>query len=689
MASSSLSSPSFASPSTYNNPNPYKLQIKSHKLTTSLSRPPLKSFLLSPPPPRVRVLRCQNNNNPDPQLSSNNDDDDDEEEESFNGRLDSLLHQAMKNVTKSFDDFVKFYRNPMNEGLSEEIELVAEDYKEVEDWDWDRWMNFIKELEDQEKIVSVLKAKLGEAVRREDYKEAANLKVGIAAAAANDTVGRVIAQLNKAVEEERYNDAAFIRDNAGAGLVGWWAGVSEGSDDPYGRIIRINAEHGRYVARNFSPRQLATATPGAPLFEIFVTTNDEGEYRQLVVYLKRNRGKPVDSLTKSSKLSDLGGGLSPLPGLTNLSTGNTDDLENSEDIDDSDLVEGLAGLIPDAKVKLLKVTGPGKVDKGPVTNVVDQISDEEDEEEESIDLNTPEKDDTDADSRKKTPDEIVMDSAGGINDNSDIVVKIVFGGLLQKISNQVPSKDLVRVPATIEKKGRLSFSFSINTSEDEVEAENKPPKRRRSAEIIMKDMAKIVAKQEKIPRKVLKDVGELIKFSLSQAQNRQTLSGSTTFNRIEVAESPDPLNGLYIGAHGMYTSEVIHLRRNFGQWREEDDGNENKKSSQELEFYEYVEALKLTGDPYVPAGQVAFRAKIGKHYQLPHKGIFPEELGVVARYKGQGRLADTGFSNPRWVDGELVIINSKYIKGGPVVGFVYWAPESHFLVFFNRLRLQS
>lgn len=27
--------------------------------------------------------------------------------------------------------------------------------------------------------------------------------------------------------------------------------------------------------------------------------------------------------------------------------------------------------------------------------------------------------------------------------------------------------------------------------------------------------------------------------------------------------------------------------------------------------------------------QVAFRAKVGKQYQLPHKGIIPEEFGVV------------------------------------------------------------
>lgn len=605
----------------------------------------------------------------------------------------------MKNVVKSFDDFMKFYRNPLKEetDLNDnfEIDVVKEKEVEVEeDWDWDRWMKHVKEIEEEEKLVTVLKAKLSDAVRREDYRDAAKLKVAIAAAAANDTVGRVISQLKKAVKEERFDDAAFIRDNASVGLIGWWAGTSEGSDDPYGRIIRINAEHGRYVARSYSPRQLATATPGAPLFEIFLTFNDKGEYRQLVVYLKRSRRISSDTSTKSKlskdRIDNPWNGLGE--GKSSSSSANAEDLENNEDtVDDSDLIEGLASLIPEAKVKLLKVTGSAKENKGPSSNVVEQISDEEDKEE-NLDLESPKEDEAESESSKKG-DEIEVDSAGRVGDNSDIVVKIVFGGLLQKLSNHVPSKDLIRVPARIEKNGRLSFSFSINTDDNKVQdggtGQSLPEKTasvlgHRSMDHLLFDMAKIGTRREKIPRKVLKDVGELIKLSLSQAQNRQTLSGSTIFSRIEIAESSDPLNGLYVGAHGIYSSEIIHLRRSFGQWQE-DGANQNSPG---LEFYEYVEALKLTGDPYVPAGQVAFRAKIGRQYQLPHKGIFPEELGVVARYRGQGRLAESGFQNPRWVDGELVIINSKYIKGGPVVGFVYWA-ESHFLVFFNRLRLPS
>ncbi|KDP29991.1 hypothetical protein JCGZ_18758 [Jatropha curcas] len=678
---------------------PHKLSFRTPKfLVKRPSYPspfPSHSFSSSSSSSSASLCRCTNSSS----SSSSSD------SSSSEWRWDAAFHGVIESAKKRIDSLINPRRKEVEVGAVGDRESGKGDKVEYEEWDWERWRRHFEEVDEQERIVSVLKSQLNHAVNREDYEAAARLKVAIAAAATNDSVGTVMSQLNRAVTEEHYKDAAFLRDNAGAGLVGWWSGISEDVHDPYGLIIRITAEHGRYVARSYTPRQLATSAVGVPVFEIFVTRNKKGEYKQQPVYLKR-KGLLQDPSTVSSKAPGATSRLNPpgpTEGKSDLFVVSTEETENGDDTEDgSDLAEGLPGfqnilrdMIPGMKLKVLKVTTPAKVDKDFISKVIEQMMDEEDEEKD-IELESVEGDDELGSESDQERDEIEIDAAREIIDSegpSEISFKVVVGGLAQKFSGSMPVKESLRVPAKLEKKGRRSFLFSIEKdvnqqdsgAKEAASADRKAKfQGQRSVDNIMLDLAKFIGK-EKIPLKVLKDVGDLINFTLSQAQNRQPLSGSTTFHRIEISASPDPLNGLYIGAHGLYSSEVIQLQRKFGQWQDERGTNQPSN----VEFYEYVEAVKLTGDPYIAAGQVAFRAKVGKRYQLPHKGIIPEEFGVIARYKGQGRLAEPGFKNPRWVDGELVILDGKYIKGGPVVGFVYWAPEYHFLVFFNRLRLQQ
>ncbi|KAI9110431.1 hypothetical protein K1719_018591 [Acacia pycnantha] len=617
-------------------------------------------------------------------------------DDSVNRGWDSMLQDLVRNAIKRFDSYVNSLRDEAlgawNTASVAEKDGSEKENREPEDeeWDWDRWRKHFQDIDEQERLVSILKSQISRAVCMEDFEDAARLKVAIAAAATHDSVGRVISHLNKAIEEERYTDAAFLRDKAGAGLVGWWSGISKDANDPLGLIIRITPEHGRYVARSYSPRQLATSAAGVPLFEIFLTVNKKGEYKLQAVYLKRGGGAHASSIA-SSKKSNPAERLSSVEspeGISELFVVSTEDPESGDDKDDgSDPAEGMPGF-----QNVLKDMIPGR-------KIIEEDEDEEDEDEEEDDEEEKENETEsleieDAKSDLEGDDDIEINTGPvtiGREEQNEIALKVVIGSLVQKLPSNLSTRKLLRVPAKLEN-GRGLFSFTVEKEVNQRDGHGKGKSSsdkstkiqgQRPVDHVIFDLAKFIGRG-KVPYKVLKDVGELISHTLNQVQNHQPLSGSTIFNRIEMPASSDPLNGLYIGAHGLYSSEIIQLRRKFGQWQEDSGAREPS----DLEFYEYVEAFKLTGDPYVPAGQVAFRAKIGKRYQLPHKGIIPEEFGVIARYKGQGRLAEPGFRNPRWVDGELVILDGKYIKAGPVVGFVYWAHDYQFLVFFNRLRLQ-
>ncbi|KAJ0262835.1 Protein EXECUTER 1 [Hirschfeldia incana] len=651
----------------------------------------------------VSICRCSSGGNSSSPSSSSDD--------GGNPRWDAAIQDVLKNAIKRFDSVMSWYGNQDKDAEDDDAVSGGQGWGDIKkeeesDWDWERWKKHFERIDDQDRLLSVLKSQLNGAVKREDYEDAARLKVAIAAASTNDAVGRAMSSFNRALLEERYKDAVYLRDEAGAGLVGWWSGISEDVKDPFGLIVQITAEHGRYVARSYNPRQLSTSATGAPLFEIFLTLDAKGNYKKQAVYLKWKEIFP-DVPTRSPNTPRL---LTPpvwKEDAGNLSVKPSEDEEESDNSDnDSDLLDESSGfqtflrdMIPGVKVKVMNVNSPGKADKDFISKVIDQIADEEDEENDFDIEEIVVEDETKSVTDGKNSDmelESVTDEVIDTNGGKEIAIKLVISDIVGRLSGNQPLKESLRSPANLESVEKSSFYIrlekDLNVQEESKGVESRlvggkgNRQSRRRIDSIMVDLAKSIEKEKKISVKMLKDVGELLSLTLSQAQNRQQLSGLTKFRRIDVTPSLDPLDGLYIGAHGLYTSEVIHLKRKFGQWK---GGKESKKKSKDIEFYEYVEAVKLTGDPYVPAGKVAFRAKIGRRYELPHRGLIPEEFGVIARYKGQGRLADPGFRNPRWVDGELVILDGKYVKGGPVVGFVYWAPEYHFVMFFNRLRLQA
>ncbi|KAG6496394.1 hypothetical protein ZIOFF_044255 [Zingiber officinale] len=578
------------------------------------------------------------------------------------------------------------------------------------DWDWNRWSQHFSEIDQAESFSSLLKFQLEEAIEREDFLEAAKLKMAIEEATANDTVAQVISELKYAIAEERYHDASRLCILAGSGMIGWWFGCSKDSDDPFGRIVRITPAVGRYVAKSYNPRQLVSGSTGTPLFEVFLVKDEAGKYTTQVVALQpvketstlshssTSRSGEGSSTSVSSKSSN-SDNTSPTTEAPDKSSqyveeenkGDGAKLSNEQNNKDPD--EGLKSIIsffkeriPGLNIKLRNTSAPQEMKMD--VESPDQLLQEDNEKDASSD-----------DSSK-------LEDNKGVSDGEDpefaersknMAVKLFVGGVVHNKEDSV-TKLYRRVPAKMEYVVKDSFTLYLpGQSAGSNIVERKPAKIRVAAmaaqsasDLMPPDVANAFFSSDKAISKVSEEVREVMKLAISQAQRRNRLSETTVFSRIVTDnKSFDPFDGLYVGAFGPYGVEVVQLQHKYGNW------NDTDESGSEMDFFEYVEAVKLTGDLNVPAGEacclyVTFRAKIGKGNRLTNRGMFPEELGVAASYKGEGRIAEAGFKNPQWVSGELLLFNGKglgpYVKGTEL-GFLYVVPEQSFLVLFERLKL--
>ncbi|MCL7042468.1 hypothetical protein MKW94_008674 [Papaver nudicaule] len=422
--------------------------------------------------------------------------------------------------------------------------------------------------------------------------------------------------------------------------------------------------------------QLVTKSSGTPLFEIFVVKDANDRYIQ-------QNPPTVNSENATDKTVD----------------NEEDEPHKSQDTKSVNIrdtsEEGIKGVINFLKDKI-----PGLKLKVMNVNVSEEITEDGESLEQLVQENKTEKTYASETSEDETesldevlPEGIQLREGPSTRDESkSLAMKLFIGGVLHN-KDDIPLKDdFVRSPAEVRDMEKDSLILHIPEKVVDAEIGDMELSEVKLAtvaaegvsELMPRDVAKAFWSVDKVPSKIRKDIREIVKLAVSQAQKHNRLSTNTNFSRITSNDDSNPFTGdLYIGAFGPYDPEVVQLTRKFGYWNSSDD-------AENVEFFKCVEAVKLTGDLNVPAGEVTFRAKIGKVNRNANRGAFPNELGMVASYKGQGRIAEFGFRNPQRVDGELLQLRGKgmgpYNKGADL-GFLYVVPEQSFLGLFSRLKL--
>jgi len=92
---------------------------------------------------------------------------------------------------------------------------------------WEAWQRHFAACDEAAELAEDASDALAVAVEAEAYADAARHKRRLDSLAELDAVTKVQAALAEALREEDYAEAARLRDDGGAGLVGWWHGKEE------------------------------------------------------------------------------------------------------------------------------------------------------------------------------------------------------------------------------------------------------------------------------------------------------------------------------------------------------------------------------------------------------------------------------------------------------------------------------
>lgn len=242
------------------------------------------------------------------------------------------------------------------------------------------------------------------------------------------------------------------------------------------------------------------------------------------MYLKE-KGASYSPPTKSTKALDAAERMSSVESpedKSQLFVGSPEDPEVVDDRNDSsDPTDGMPGFqnilkdtIPGVKMKILKFTTPDKVDKDIISEVIEQITEEEGDEDEDVHSNKDNETETpelkDVESETDDENELRSNLEAEHAEQNKFAVKAAIGGLIPKLSSSFPTRELLRVPAKLETSGQDSFSFTIKELVNEQVGHGKgkrsPDKStkiqgQRSGDSIMYNLAKFIGR-ERLPSKV-------------------------------------------------------------------------------------------------------------------------------------------------------------------------------------------
>lgn len=592
------------------------------------------------------------------------------------------------------------------------------------------------ELEIEASALDALECQLEDAVSSEDYTNAASLKRAIDALKDSDSTGKCCDEFVKAIAEDRFEDAARLRD-AGVGLCGWWAGVedvgedemssiddsSNDSDDfdnispeeassassppkkhPIGVIMRISREHGRLVGSTFSSRDLADIVElnkvypkgydydaGQPVMEVMLQedASQQSGFKRDVMRLNYIPATiPLD--TSEEEIEDDED--APAVGFsTSNNSSAIDELKAAVDEIEDELRgayrEDIESVKDEIKAKLAgmqnDITSEGSSALEEIGGMLDKFND----------LAVDDDDDEDDDDEmlydiKRSPAALNQESLHAFiltsdnemlpldEDEDDLIGarpyshaldKEIEGFLASKWERMVSDSDATRT----------NNAFGAGAHSDLVNAVKEAAQEMFASQ----DEDDYLEDDEDDEDADEVSAEELLALLGQDSILHRPLPNRVRFQRIDPSlasgSRKDLFDGLYIGAFGPHGPEVLRMVR--GRW-----GDEPSEDS------DAVTAVKLTGDENVPCGAASFRAKVKKSNLITEGGSYPDELGVLARYKGEGRVAKPGFTDSHWVEGELLVLNGKggSLTGGAELGFVWAVPgERRLLILFSSLVL--